>query len=111
MELLLLTAAKQPTAEVLPALGLLSHQVTVLPQDAGALVDRNLGDAVLVDARRDLMGSRAFIRVLAAMGAPVPVLAVLTEGGLIAMSGEWPVDDFVLDTRSEERRVGKEVEV
>jgi DNA-binding response OmpR family regulator len=72
--------------------------VTVLPQDAAALVDRSLGDVLLVDARRDLMSARAFARVLAAMDAAVPVLAILTEGGLIAMSAEWPVDDFVLDT-------------
>ncbi|WP_375482112.1 DNA-binding response regulator [uncultured Jatrophihabitans sp.] len=98
MELILLTGAVQPTAEVLPALGLLPHHVTVLPQDAGALVDRSLGDAVLVDARRDLMGARSFIRLLTAMGTAVPVVAVLTEGGLIAISGEWAVDDFVLDT-------------
>jgi DNA-binding response OmpR family regulator len=98
VELILLTGALQPTAEVLPALGLLPHQVTVLPQDASALVDRGLGDAILVDARRDLMSARAFIRVLTAMGTNVPVLAVLTEGGLIAVSGEWAVDDFVLDT-------------
>ena len=57
MELILLTAARQqPTAEVLPALGLLPHRVTVLPLDAAALVDRPLGDAILVDARRDLAG-------------------------------------------------------
>jgi DNA-binding response OmpR family regulator len=99
VDLILLTpAVQQPTVEVLPALGLLSHQVTVLPQDAAALVDRSLGDALLVDARRDLMSARAFVRVLAALDAPVPVLAILTEGGLIAMSAEWPVDDFVLDT-------------
>jgi DNA-binding response OmpR family regulator len=99
VDLILLTpAVQQPTVEVLPALGLLPHQVTVLPQDAAALVDRSLGDALLVDARRDLMSARAFIRVLAAMDAAVPVLAILTEGGLIAMSAEWPVDDFVLDT-------------
>jgi Response regulators consisting of a CheY-like receiver domain and a winged-helix DNA-binding domain len=98
VELILLTGAQQPTTEVLPALGLLHHQVTVLPQDAGALVDRGLGDAVLVDARRDLMSARAFLRVLKAMGTTTPVLAVLTEGGLIAVSGDWPVDDFVLDT-------------
>jgi DNA-binding response OmpR family regulator len=98
VELILLTSAVQPTTEVLPALGLLSHQVTVLPQDAGALVDRSLGDAVLVDARRDLMNARAFVRLLAAMGTAAPVIGVLTEGGLIAMSGEWSVDDFVLDT-------------
>jgi DNA-binding response OmpR family regulator len=98
VELILLTGAQQPTAEVLPALGLLPHQVTVLPQDAAALVDRGLGDAVLVDARRDLMAARAFVRLLAAIGTNVPVIAVLTEGGLIAVSGEWPVDDVVLDT-------------
>ena len=39
MELILLTGAVQPTAEVLPALGLLPHQVSVLPQDAAALVE------------------------------------------------------------------------
>jgi DNA-binding response OmpR family regulator len=98
VELILLTSAVQPTTEVLPALGLLAHQVSVLPQDAGALVDRSLGDAVLVDARRDLMSARAFLRLLSAIGVTVPVIAVLTEGGLIAMSGEWAVDDFVLDT-------------
>jgi DNA-binding response OmpR family regulator len=98
VELVLLTSAVQPTTEVLPALGLLPHQVSVLPQEASVLVDRALGDVLLVDARRDLMSARAFIRVLAAIGANVPVVAVLTEGGLIAMSAEWPVDDFVLDT-------------
>ena len=98
MELTLLTGAQQPTTEVLPALGLLPHQVTVLPQDAGALVDRGLGDVVLVDARRDLMSARSFLRVLTAMDTALPVVAVLTEGGLIAMSGEWGVEDFVLDT-------------
>lgn len=98
MELVLLTAASQPTTEVLPALGLLAHRVTVLPLDAAALVDRQLGDLVLLDARRDLAAARAFTRVLAAIGSDVPVLAVLTEGGLVAVSAEWSVDDVVLDT-------------
>jgi DNA-binding response OmpR family regulator len=98
VELTLLTAASQPTAEVLPALGLLPHRVTVLPLDATVLVDRHLGELILVDARRDLATVRSFTRVLSAVGASVPVVAVLTEGGLIAMSSEWPVDDFVLDT-------------
>ncbi|MCU1658265.1 MAG: DNA-binding response OmpR family regulator [Pseudonocardiales bacterium] len=98
MELILLTEASQPTTEVLPSLGLLPHHVTVLPLDAAALVDRPLGDVVLVDARRDLAGARSFTRVLSAVGVPVPVLAVLTEGGLIALSAEWAIDDIVLDT-------------
>lgn len=98
MDLVLLTAASQPTTEVLPALGLLPHNVTVLALDAGALLNQSLGDAILVDARRDLAAARAFTRVLTAMGMNVPVVAVLTEGGLIAVSAEWAVDDIVLDT-------------
>jgi DNA-binding response OmpR family regulator len=98
MDLTLLTTARQPTAEVLPALGLLPHRVTVLPLDASALVDRPLGDAVLLDGRRDLATARGFTRVLSAMGVSVPTIAVLTEGGLIALSAEWTVDDIILDT-------------
>ncbi|HEY3088173.1 MAG TPA: response regulator transcription factor [Jatrophihabitantaceae bacterium] len=98
MELVLLTNAMQPTTEVLPALGLLPHTVTVLPFDAGRLVERTPGEVILVDARRDLAGGRSFTRVLAALGRDVPVLAVLTEGGLIALSADWTIDDVVLDT-------------
>jgi len=98
MELVLLTSAVQPTTEVLPALGLLPHSVTVMPLDAGRLVEHSGGDAVLIDARRDLAGARSFTRILAALGRNTPVLAVLTEGGLIALSADWTVDDVVLDT-------------
>jgi DNA-binding response OmpR family regulator len=31
-------------------------------------------------------------------GVPVPVLAVLTEGGLAAVAADWGVDDVLLDT-------------
>ena len=98
MELVLLTAASQSTTEVLPSLGLLPHHVTVLPLEASRLVDRPLGDVILIDARRDLAGARSFTRVLRAIGVQVPVIAVLTEGGLVALSAEWTVDDLVLDT-------------
>ena len=97
MELVLLTGAVQPTTEVLPALGLLPHSVTVLPLDAGRLVEHTPGDVILIDARRDLAGARSFTRVLAALGS-TPVLAVLTEGGLIALSADWTIDDVILDT-------------
>jgi DNA-binding response OmpR family regulator len=98
LQLVLMTGAVQPTTEVLPALGLLPHSVTVLPLDAGRLVEHSPGDVILIDARRDLAGGRAFTRVLAALGRDIPVLAVLTEGGLIALSADWTVDDVILDT-------------
>ena len=49
--LLLLTNAMQPSAEVLPALGLLGHSVRVAPMEISALLDTAPVDAVLVDAR------------------------------------------------------------
>jgi len=88
----------QPTTEVLPALGLLPHSVTVLPLDAGRLIEHTPGDVILIDARRDLAGARSFTRVLAALDGNTPVLAVLTEGGLIALSADWTIDDVILDT-------------
>jgi DNA-binding response OmpR family regulator len=98
VHLTLLTAARQPTAEVLPALGLLPHQVVVIAPEASRLVDRSLGDAILLDARRDLANARTFARILLALDLDAPVIAVLTEGGLVALSADWAVDDVVLDT-------------
>lgn len=39
MRLLLLTHSVEPSAEVLPALGLLAHHVRILPAEVGALID------------------------------------------------------------------------
>jgi len=98
MELLLMTTAEQPTTEVLPALGLLSHRVRIVAPDVDVLLDANPGDAVLVDARHDLVAARGLTRLLATTGVSAPVIAVLTEGGLVALSAEWGVDDVLLDT-------------
>ncbi|MDF2091637.1 response regulator transcription factor [Knoellia sp. 3-2P3] len=96
--LLLLTNALAPSAEVLPALGLLAHQVRILPAEPTALVDAPPADAVLVDARRELAVAKSLCRVLRATGMSVPLMAVLTEGGLAALSAEWGVDDVLLDS-------------
>jgi DNA-binding response OmpR family regulator len=96
--LLLLTNAMQPSAEVLPALGLLGHAVRVAPMEVGALLDTAPVDAVLVDARRELISARSLTRLLQTTGVSAPVFAVLTEGGLAALSPEWGVDDVLLDT-------------
>ncbi|MFN8098968.1 MAG: response regulator transcription factor [Dermatophilaceae bacterium] len=96
--LLLLTNALAPSAEVLPALGLLSHSVRILPGEAAALVHAPPGDAILVDARRELVAAKSLCRILRATGTSVPVIAVLTEGGLAGLTADWGVDDVLLDT-------------
>ena len=96
--LLMLTNALLPSSEVLPALGLLSHHVRVLPAEGTALLDAPNCDAILVDGRRDLPAVRSFTRLLRMTGVDVPVLLIATEGGLAGVNAEWGVDDVVLDT-------------
>lgn len=96
--LVLLTNALTSSAEVLPALALLPHTVRILPAEASALVDAPACDAVLVDARSELAVIRSLCRVLRTTGMSMPLLGVLTEGGLAALSPEWGLDDVLLDT-------------
>jgi DNA-binding response OmpR family regulator len=96
--LLLLTNAAGSSADVLPALGLLSHTVKVLPLEAAALVDAAPADAVLLDGRRDLVATRGTSRVLRSTGTSAPLIAVVTEGGLAAVAADWGLDDVLIDT-------------
>ena len=95
-ELLVLTNALEPAAGIVPALGLLLHGVRVAPAEASALLDAPAADVVLVDARTDLAHARSLCRVLATTGLEAPLIAVVTEGGLTAISAEWGVDDVIL---------------
>ena len=96
--LLLLTPTLSTSEQVLPALGLLGHTVRVAPLEVSALLDAPPRDAVLVDARRDLVAARGLCRLLRTTGLDAPLLAVVTEGGLAGVTAEWGVDDVVLDT-------------
>ena len=97
-ELLLVTGVLEPSSEVLPALGLLLHSVRVLPADASALVEAPPADVILVDARRDLAHAKSICRLLHTTGLDCPMLAIVTEGGLAAISAEWNADDVILNT-------------
>ena len=95
---LLLTNTNGASAEVLPALGLLSHSVKILPSEASVLVDAPEMDILFVDCRRDLSGSRALTKLIQSTGVSAPVIAIATEGGLPAFNSEWGIDDVILDT-------------
>ena len=97
-QVLLLTNALQPSAEVLPALGLLLHNVRVAPAEVTALLDAAPADVVIVDGRRELGATRSLCRLLKTTGLDCPLLLVVTEGGLAAVTAEWGVDDVVLAT-------------
>ena len=95
---LLLSDAHEPAAEMLPSLSLLSHAIRVAPASATAAAEGPGADAVLVDARRDLVQVRRLLRLLRSAEMNVPVLAVVTEGGWAAVTADWGVDDVILHT-------------
>ena len=96
--LLLLTSALQPSAEVLPALALLPHQVKILPAEGSALLEAPDSDVVLVDARQELAHARDLCRLIRTTGSDQPVLLIVTEGGLAVVAADWGMDDVVLHT-------------
>jgi DNA-binding response OmpR family regulator len=113
---LLLTSTGMSAAEILPSLSLLDHVVTVAPSPvshppaeaaagrngaqgaltAGRLADGWAADAVLVDARQDLVRVRQLFAALD--GIDQPVLAIVTEGGWAAVTAGWAVADVILHT-------------
>jgi DNA-binding response OmpR family regulator len=97
VEILLLTSAP-PGQTVLGALDLLPHSVRTAPRDVRMLVAGPSPDVVLVDARTELADARATCRMLRATGLGMPLMAVLTESGLVAVHADWGVDDVMLAT-------------
>jgi DNA-binding response OmpR family regulator len=95
VELLLLTSDPNPES-MLPSLALLAHSVRPAPMEVSSLMEATSADIALVDARTDLAGARGLCRLLGAAGSSIPVVAVVTEGGLVAVNTDWGVGDILL---------------
>lgn len=100
MRILLLTRAMEPSTEVLPALGLLTHIVRTGEAEPSALLDAPTCDLLLIDGRRDLTAVRGLTRLIRQTGVEVPVVLVTTEGGLAAVQWDWGMDEILLTTAS-----------
>ena len=96
--ILLLTNSNGASADVLPALALLQHDVKILPIEASVLVETPIVDCLLIDARRDLPNTKSFTKLIASTGVDVPIMVITTEGGLSAINADWGIDDVILDT-------------
>ncbi|PTL73162.1 DNA-binding response regulator [Rathayibacter caricis DSM 15933] len=95
-QLLILTSAGG--TEVLPALGLLSHRTRQIPAEPAQLVNAPSCDLIFVDARQDLASAKSLCKILTTTGINVPLILILTEGGLTAVSADWGVNDVILDS-------------
>ena len=97
-KLLMLTNSRNSSAEVLPSLSLLQHQVKILPAEVSVLLDAPSIDLLIVDGRRDLGAVKNLTRLLNTTGVGAPIILVTTEGGLTAIAADWAIDDVILDT-------------
>ena len=97
-KLLMLTNSRNSSAEVLPSLSLLQHQVKILPAEVSVLLDAPSIDLLIVDGRRDLGAIKNLTRLLNTTGVGAPIILVTTEGGLTAIAADWAIDDVILDT-------------
>jgi len=97
-KILMLTNSTGASADVLPALGLLQHDVRILPAEASVLVDAPITDCIIIDARRDLPTAKSFTKLITTTGVSTPLIIVTTEGGLSAINADWGSTDVILDT-------------
>jgi len=97
-KILMLTNSSQGSADLLPALGLLQHDVRILPAEASVLVDAPITDCIFIDARRDLPAVKSFTKLITATGVSTPLVIITTEGGLTAINADWGIADVILDT-------------
>lgn len=91
-----LSSGQRPE-EALPVLGLLAHDLRAAPADTSALTESATADAIVMDGRSDLASARPMCRLIASSGITLPVLLVVTEGGLAAINGDWGIADLILD--------------
>jgi DNA-binding response OmpR family regulator len=94
----ILILASRPEDEVLPALALLTHEVRTIAAEPAQLVTAPHSDLILLDARTDLVSAKGLCKILQATGLSAPLILIVTEGGLAALSAEWGIADVILDT-------------
>lgn len=95
--LLLLSNQGSLAADILPALELLLHETTSLPAETQSLTQAGSAEAVILDARADLVQARALAQVIHST-LSLPLLLLLNEGALGIVNEQWHAADFILPT-------------
>ena len=92
---LLLTNSSGASAEVLPAIGLLQHQIRIHPAESTSLVEIEDYEIIFLDARRELPNAKSLSKLIRSTGISTPLILITTEGGLSAVSHDWQADDVI----------------
>jgi DNA-binding response OmpR family regulator len=82
----------------LPALQLLNHQVTVLPLELASALTHTAVDLVCIDATLDLVSASKICISLQLADFARPVLVIMNDGGLAAITSSWGAADLILSS-------------
>ena len=66
------------------------------PTEVASLLEAGSADVAIVDARTDLARRARTSAAAGTTGAPVRVVAVVNEGGLVAVTVDWGIDEILL---------------
>jgi len=94
----LLILSESSDLSMLPALGFLGHNIRHVSPDPVALLDAPAHDIVLLDARKDLINAKSLANLMQATGLSSPLVLIVSEAALPAISAEWGADDFMLSS-------------
>lgn len=84
----------------LPPLEVLGHQLHLIDFEPQALAAAPRHELVILDCRKDLAQARNVARILQAANWQTPLLLVVTESALPAISRDWGSQDFILEGAS-----------
>ena len=84
----------------LPPLEVLGHSIHIVDFEPQSLSAAPRHDFAVLDCRGNLMGARSVARIMQAAGWQKPLLMVVSEAGLPAVSSEWGASSFILEGAS-----------
>jgi DNA-binding response OmpR family regulator len=84
----------------LPPLEILGHKIFTIGLDPSAIQAAPEHQITLLDARSELIKAKAVARILIAVGWHRPILLVVDESSLAAISTDWGPHDFIMASAS-----------
>lgn len=83
-----------------PQLELLGHSIKQIGMDPALVANAPRHELTLLDGRQDLLQAKSLAKILLAAGWQIPVVLLIQESALAAISTEWGIRDFILANSS-----------
>lgn len=93
-----LVLSSSPQTNPLPALSLLNHTVRRMTAEPKQIAALPPCDLIFLDATEDLAKRRSLCKIMTRSTTTIPVIVVVTEGGLSAVTADWGAADVILHT-------------